>query len=99
MVVPVPPFPLQRRQVVVGGMQPTEVVPGDPAEDRGPRLSAGAVVAAVDQLDLEGGKERLGDCVVQAGAGAAHRLAQPQPVAGGTAGRRGVFGAAISMED
>ena len=29
-------------------------------------MSAGAVVAAVDQLDLEGGEERLGDRVVQA---------------------------------
>src|SRR5512132_4394012 len=36
-------------------MQPMEVVPGDPAEDRGARLGAGAVAAAVDQLDLEGG--------------------------------------------
>jgi hypothetical protein len=30
VVVTVPLFPLQRRQVVVGGVQPTDVVPGDP---------------------------------------------------------------------
>jgi hypothetical protein len=38
-------------------------------------------VRPVDQLDLEGGKPALGDRVVQAGAGAAHRAAQPQPLA------------------
>src|SRR5512132_4135898 len=44
-------------------MQPESVVQGDPAEDQGARLSWGAVVAAVDQLDLEGDEERLGDGV------------------------------------
>src|SRR5215208_5801160 len=91
MVVAVPLFPLQRRQVVVGGVQASLVVPGDPAEDRGPRLGGGAVVAAVNQLDLEGGEERLSDGVIQAGAGAAHGAPQPEPVADLDAGGRGVL--------
>src|SRR5829696_7403035 len=87
----VPLFPLHRRQVVVGGVQPALVVPGDPAEDRGARLGAGAVVVSVDELDLEGGEERLSDGVIQAGAGAAHGAPQPEPVADLDAGGRGVF--------
>jgi group II intron reverse transcriptase/maturase len=74
-------------------------IPGDPAEDRGARLGAGAVVAAVDQLDLEGGEERLGDGVIQAGASAAHGPPQPQPLADVDAGGRGVFAAAVGVED
>jgi hypothetical protein len=62
----VPLFPLKRREVVVGGVQPMDVLPGDPAEGRGSCLGAGAVVAAVDQLHLEGGEPALGDGVVQA---------------------------------
>src|SRR5829696_3378230 len=94
MVVAVPLFPCQRRQVVVGGMQASLVVPGDPAEDRGSRLGAGAVVAAADQLDLEGGQERLGDGVVQARPGATHGAAKPQLLADVDAGGRGIFAAA-----
>jgi hypothetical protein len=71
----------------------------DPGEDRGAGLGAGAVVGSVDQLDLEGGKPAFGDGVVQAGAGAAHGAAQPQPLAGGDAGGRGVFGAAVGVKD
>ena len=64
-----------------------------------PAPGAGAVVAAVDQLDLEGGEERLGDGVVQARAGAAHGTPQPQPLADVDAGGRGVFAAAVGVED
>jgi hypothetical protein len=33
---------------------------------------------AVDELDLEGGEERLGDGVIQARPNAAHGMPQPQ---------------------
>src|SRR4029450_8506381 len=92
-------FPLQRRQGGGGGMQPTAVVPGDPGEDRGSCVGAGAVVVSVDQLDLEGGEPALGDGVVQARPGAAHGAAQPQPLAGIDTGSRGVFAAAVGVED
>ena len=38
--------------------QPPAVVPGDPAEDRGSRLGAGAIMVSVDELDLEGWQRR-----------------------------------------
>jgi hypothetical protein len=82
---------------VVGGMPASLVVPGDPAEDRGSRLCAGAVAAAADQLDLEDGKERLGDRVVQARPGAAHGTPQPQPFADVDTGGRGVLAPTYSL--
>src|SRR6266516_250686 len=58
----------------------------NPAEDGGAGLGAGAVVVAVDQLDFQRGEPALGDGVVQARSGAAHRAAKPQPLAGLDAG-------------
>ena len=52
-------------------VRPPPAIPKAPADDRlhalhgsgdrGSRFGAGAVMLAVDELDLEGGEERLGD--------------------------------------
>jgi hypothetical protein len=94
----VPLFPGQRRQIVVGGVQASLVVPGDPTEDRGSRLGAGAVVVAVDQLDLEGGEEGLGDGVIQARPGAAIDRRSPSPSQTSMQAVEGVFAAAVAVE-
>jgi len=76
-------FPLDGWQVVVGRVPPTVVIPGDPGEDRRPRLGAGVEPTAVDQLDFERGEEALGDGVIQARPGATHRPPRPQPLTRG----------------
>src|SRR6266542_3031090 len=69
-------FPLDGWQVATGGVHSGAVVPGDPAKDCGAGLGASAVVRLVDEFDFEGGEPGLGDGVVQARAGSAHRAAQ-----------------------
>jgi hypothetical protein len=53
------------------------------AENRGSRFGTGAVMLAVDELDLEGGEQRLGDGVIQARPNAAHGTPQSRPVTAG----------------
>ena len=68
------------------------------ARDRGSRFGAGAVLLAVDELDLEGDEYRLGDGVIQARPSAAHKNAAAQPATAVHAGRRGGLAAAVAED-
>src|SRR5262245_40203210 len=89
-----------RRLVAEGGVPALAVVEDlDEVEDRRPCLLAGRPGEAVDELDLEGGEEALGDGVIPAGARPAEALgdavAGEEPgVVGG-----GVLAAAIGVVD
>ena len=62
------------------------------------RFGAGAILLAVDELDLEGDGYRLGDGAIQARPSAAHGTPQPQPVTAVHAGRRGGLAAAVAED-
>jgi hypothetical protein len=57
------------------------------AEDRGSRFGAGAVMLAVDELDLEGDENGSAMAFIQARPNAAPWTPQPQPVTDVHAGR------------
>jgi hypothetical protein len=91
--------------LLVGGevgerrVQPACVVPAlYPADDLPPGVGAGGESAAVHQLALEGGEERLGGAVVEADSGGAHRLGHPEPFAQLAVVARGVLAAPVGVE-
>src|SRR5690625_5536095 len=88
-----------RAGVVVAGVQPaTVVVYLDPTGDLASGLGPSRPEAAVVELGLQRGPERLGHRVVPAPPGPPHRLQNPELLAGLAQRRRGVVDSAAGGE-
>ena len=71
-------FVVDGAEHVAVGVAAARVVPGfDPVEDRRRELLAVGPVVLVEELELQGPEEALGDAVVEAVADGAHRAEQP----------------------
>src|SRR5699024_5956289 len=89
-----------RAGVVEAGVAPATVVDDlDPTGDLAAGLGPSRPEAAVVELGLQRGPERLGHRVVEADSGASHGLQNPKLLAGLEQRLRGVLDSAVGVED